>query len=167
MKIKTYHIEKWAPNTYQVRRLRDGEFDVIIDLASGKVHDAQNDSEVTDEVNLLRAKRVVLERLKQKLPELSNGIDFGDLSPEEVKFMMSEEEFWGDITDTEMVAKAKEFIWNNMTVKMRASAVFQANREQILAQRNMENPDRKILKPDRPEFTKKVIGVAMSFVFEE
>ena len=66
-----------------------------------------------------------------------------------------------------MVAKAKEFVWSKMSVKMKASAVFQANREAILSQRNIENPDRKRLKPDRPEFKKDVKGNAISFIFEE
>ena len=66
-----YDYSKLTPNIYRVRRLKDEEFDVIVDLASGKVRNVSDSSgdDVSDDLIIKRAKRAVVERLKDRIPK--------------------------------------------------------------------------------------------------
>lgn len=54
-----------------------------------------------------------------------------------------------------------------MSIKAKATAVYQANLDEIQKERAEKEPDRKIDKKNRPEHTKQVVGVTLSFIFEE
>ena len=142
---------------YTIRRTACARFSVVYNIMTDKYRNFEwQDNNHEELVNPeVKAKRAIEKHIL-------NQTSAHDVKKEHLQQILKGEDFWGDITNEAYVVKAKEFLWDNLSLKAKASVVYQANRDDIQAERT-----EKTVKPNRKEHSKKITGIAMSFIFEE